>query len=121
MKLSTFQTDVDLVNSPGLSSSFKALRSLAPSASFVLVVSLLHQFSAIAVSPIYKSHEGPFTVNASLPNGGGIGPTPSPNFNPTNLVPVSIAAGRSLISAGTTLNTTVSPVRCRIFINSISK
>jgi hypothetical protein len=113
MKMSAFQSGVDLVNSPGLIPSAlytKASGSLMPRVAFVLVVSLLSLLSPIAVSTIYKSHQGAFNVTASIVNGGGIGPTPSPSFSMNDVVPVGIAAGRALISAATIMNSTISPV-----------
>ena len=112
MSMSAFQSSVDLVHSPALIPSVlyaKASRSLTPHVAFVLVVSVLSLLSPIAVSPIYRSHTGPFDVAASIMNGGGVGPSISPTFNSANAIPGGIAAGRALINAGTTLNTTIYP------------
>jgi hypothetical protein len=42
-------------------------------------------------------------------NGGGVGPAISITFNGDDVVPGGVAAGRALINAGTTLNTTIYP------------
>ncbi|KIM74826.1 hypothetical protein PILCRDRAFT_694774 [Piloderma croceum F 1598] len=112
MKMSAFQSGVGLGNSPGLIPSVlytKASGSLMPHVAFVLVVSLLSLLSPIAVSTIYQSHQGAFNVSASIVNGGGVGPTLSPSFSSTDIIPIGIAAGRALISAATILNSTISP------------
>jgi hypothetical protein len=112
MSLSVFQSVVDLVNSPALIPSVlytKASHSLTPPVAFVLVVSVLSLLSPIAVSPIYRSHTGPFDVAASIMNGGGVGPSISFTFNSNDPVPGGVVAGRALINAGTTSNTTIYP------------
>jgi hypothetical protein len=111
MKMSTFQSSVDLVNSPTLISSVlhaKGSGSLTPQVSFVLVISLLSLLCPIAVSPIYRPHTGPFYASAAIMNGGGVGPSISSTFNGFDLVPGGIASGRALINAGTIMNTSAS-------------
>jgi hypothetical protein len=112
LTMSAFQNVVDFANSPGLMPSLlhvKASHSLKPHAAFVLVVSVLSLSSAIAVSPIYRSHTGPFNIVASIVNGGGIGTSISPTLNTGNVIPGGVVAGRTLISGGTILNSTVYP------------
>jgi hypothetical protein len=134
MTMSAFQSGVDLANSPNLIPSLVyAWKSLIPSliyawksgsllkyawksgsptfrVAFVLVVSVLSLLSPMAVSPIYRPHTGPFQVKgASIMSGGGVGPAISITFNSSDDVPGGVAAGRALINAGTTLNTTIYP------------
>lgn len=110
--MSAFQNGVDFANSPGLMPSLlyvKASHSLKPHAAYVLVVSVLSLFSAIAVSPIYRSHAGPFNIATSIVNGGGVGPYISSTFNTSDIIPGGVVAGRTLIGGGTILNSTVYP------------
>jgi hypothetical protein len=112
MTMSAFQSGMDLVNSPALIPSVlyaKASCSLTPHVAFVLVVSVLSLLSPIAVSPIYRSHKGPFEVAASIMNGGGVGTSTSLTFKSSDVVPGGVARGRALINAGTTLNITIYP------------
>lgn len=112
LTMSAFQNGVDLANSPALVPSLlytKASHSLKPHAAFVVVVSVLSLFSAIAVSPIYRSHTGPFNIAASIVNGGGVGPSIASTFDGADIIPGGVVAGRSLISAGTILNSTIYP------------
>jgi len=113
MTMSAFQSGVDLANSPNLIPSLVyAWKSGSPTfrVAFVLVVSVLSLLSPIAASAIYRPHTGPFQVKgASILNGGGVGPAISITFNSNNVVPGGVAAGRALINAGTTLNTTIYP------------
>ena len=112
MKMSAFNHGVNLINSPGLFQSILytyALRSPTRHVASVLIVSSLSLLSPFAVSIVYRPHQGPFDVTASIVNGGGVGPTPSPSFSSVDIVPIGITAGRAMISAATTMNSTISP------------
>jgi hypothetical protein len=112
MEMSAFNHGVNLINSPGLFQSVLytyAFRFPSLHVSSVLIVSLLSLISPFAVSIVYRPHQGPFNVTASIVNGGGVGPTPSPSFSSADIVPIGITAGRALISAATTMNSTISP------------
>ena len=112
MEMSAFASGVNLINSPGLFQSIiytKASGSLPYPVASVLIVSLLSLLSPFALSIVYRPHQGPFDVAASIVNGGGVGPIPSSSFNGNDLVPIGITAGRALISTATTMNNTISP------------
>ena len=110
--ISAFQYGADLANSPALVPSLryaKASHSLKPHVAFVLIVSGLSLLSAIAVSPIYQPHTGPFNIIASIVNGGGVGPSISSTFYTGDLIPGGVVAGRALINSGTISNSTIYP------------
>jgi hypothetical protein len=112
MKMSAFENAFGLVNSPALIPSMlyaKASRSITPHVTFVFVISVLSLLSPIAVSPVYWSHQGAYNVTASVVNGGGVGPTPSPSFNFDDIVPGGIVAGRAYVNAAAIMNSSIFP------------
>jgi hypothetical protein len=119
MKMSAFEHAFGLVNSPALIPSVlytKASRSVTPHVTFVLVVSVLSLLSPIAVSPVYRSHQGAYNVTASVVNGGGVGPTPSPSFNFGDIVPGGIVAGRAYVNAAAITNNSIKPATFNISV-----
>lgn len=113
MEMSAFDSGINLINSPGLFQGImytKASGSMPYRVACVLVVSLLSLLSPFALSTIYRPHQGPFDVAASIVNGGGVGPNPSLSFSSADVVPIGITAGRALISTETTMNNTISPL-----------
>ena len=106
LTMKTFQNGVELVCSPGLMSAvvFAAnSKTLTLRVFFVLVICILSILSPIAVSPIYRTHQGPHPVTARVVVGGGIGVPISPSFNSADWVAGGVSAGRALINAGTSL------------------
>lgn len=111
MSLSTFQKGVGLVDYPGLLPGVLYVygsRSVSPHVAFVVAVSLFSILSPVAVSPIYRSHLGPFEMLASVVNGGGVGPSVSPSFANDGMGQ-GVTAGRTLLNAGTLLNASIAP------------
>ena len=124
MKMSAFEHAFGLVNSPALIPSVlytKASRSVTPHVTFVLVVSVLSLLSPIAVSPVYRSHQGAYNVTANVVNGGGVGPTPSPSFNFGDIVPGGIVAGRAYVNAAAITNNSIKLVLCMARLQAVGR
>lgn len=104
MRLGTFQSGAGLANSPALITAVLyawASRSATPHIIFVVVVSMLSLLSPLAVSPVYKSHQGPYTVMTSIRTGGSMGHFISPSLNILgDPVSLSVSAGRAMINSG---------------------
>lgn len=112
MKMSALQSGVDVVNLPnfvpGLIYAWDS-GSVSLRIAFVLVIGILSPLSPLAVSPIYRSHIGPFGVQASVNNGGGVGPNIARSLDIAGVVPGGIGRGRALLNAGTIMNATIYP------------
>ena len=70
---------------------------------------LLSIFFPIAISPIYKAYTGPYSANAIIVVGGGVGGGSFSFFNVDGSLNAGMMAGRSLINAATVLNASISP------------
>ena len=127
MTIGALQYGVELDTSPGLVSAALYARTSSSIGYQVLLVSLVAMLSLISpllVSPIYKPHTGPHTVNATLRSGGGVGSDISTIFDQDDAVHAGIALGRAFINAGTALNTRVFPptsdISCAPFMHRIA-
>lgn len=112
LRVTAFQEAVGLSTSPALISAAlyaRASRTLPFKVLFVLLVTILSLLSPLAVSPIYKSHLGPYSVNATLDTGGGVGPATSLDYDINAVVPGGLSIGRGLLEAGILLGTPVFP------------
>ncbi|KAF9527068.1 hypothetical protein CPB83DRAFT_895504 [Crepidotus variabilis] len=104
--MATLQTGIELTQAPGLATAFfHAVTSKSPSMRtfFVFLVAILSILSPVAVSPIYRSHKGPYPTSADLVVGGGVGPATSASFSIRSAVPDGVVAGRALLNAGTSV------------------
>ncbi|PPQ65282.1 hypothetical protein CVT26_000242 [Gymnopilus dilepis] len=77
---------------------------------FVITLAILSRFAPLAISPIYKPHNGPYLVNASVAVGGGVGISVySLSYDPDLVVPGGLEAGRALLSARSYLKADIAP------------
>ncbi|KAF9527149.1 hypothetical protein CPB83DRAFT_884483 [Crepidotus variabilis] len=100
--LAALQTGMELTQSPGLSTAILhtiTSKSISMKNFFVLLVAGLSILSPIAVSPIYRSHTGPYSASADLEVGGGVGPSISSSYDVEGIVPGGVATGRALLNA----------------------
>ncbi|KZP18853.1 hypothetical protein FIBSPDRAFT_1027021 [Athelia psychrophila] len=103
LRLDAFEAGVGLSASPALIPAamyIKSSHTLPLRVAFVLLISTLSLFSPLAISPIYRPHNGLFTVDATLNVGGGVGLSAPPTYDQTAFIPDGISIGRAMISAG---------------------
>ncbi|KAF9527131.1 hypothetical protein CPB83DRAFT_856795 [Crepidotus variabilis] len=108
--IAALQSGMELTQSPGLSSALVHImtsRSLHVRTFFVVVVAGLSIISPAAVSPIYRSHRGPYPASERIVIGGGVGPDTAPSFDTTGYVPVGVIVGRALLNSGTSAGSRV--------------
>jgi hypothetical protein len=110
MKAAALQDVVELTNSPGIFPAVlyaKSSRSLSHPIILVILISVLSLLSPIALSPVYQSHNGPYSVTATLVVGGGIGIVVSNTFSFDDFVSSGEVAGRAIINAASATNTQI--------------
>jgi hypothetical protein len=84
MKAAALQDIVELTNSPGIFPAVlytKSLCSLSHPIILVILIGMLSLLSLIVLLPIYQSHNGPYSITATLVVGGGIGIVVSNTFS----------------------------------------
>lgn len=114
LRVETFQHAIELSNHPDLVPAalyVRTSRTLPLNVVFVVLVGVLSLLSPLAVSPVYKSHLGPYAVNSTLSVGGGVSPTFSadPDYDAAASIRTGVSTGRTLLAAGVLLNIPVFP------------
>jgi hypothetical protein len=110
MKAAALQDVIELTNSPGIFPAVlyaKSSRSLSHPIVLVILISMLSLLSPIALSPVYQSHNGPYSVTATLVVGGGVGDAVSNSFSSKDFVSRGEVAGRAIINAAYATNTQI--------------
>ena len=110
MKMDAFQNGVDLANSPGLMPAVlyvHATRTINHPIFQVILISVLSLISPLALSPVYQSHDGPYSVTTNIVTGGGVGTNISNTLDPTDFVSRGEVAGRAIINSATALATPI--------------
>ena len=103
LTLENFRRNIDLVHSPGLGYLANYIKKHPPALSFpvifVVTISILSQLSTFAVSPVYRPHQGPYSTNATIVNGGGIDSTMPTFFDSFDAAtPKGVTIGKTLVS-----------------------
>jgi hypothetical protein len=110
MKMDALQNGLELTSSPGLMAAVlyvHASRTINHPVFQVLLISILSLISPLALSPVYQSHKGPYSVTTNIVTGGGVGPNVSSTFVPSDFVSRGEVTGRAIINAATALMTPI--------------
>ncbi|PPQ78557.1 hypothetical protein CVT26_005324 [Gymnopilus dilepis] len=113
MTMTVLQDSINMAQSKSLASAFSytiSSGSLARPVLFVILIAILSRGAPLAISPIYKPHEGPYLVNASVLVGGGTGiSTYGLSYDLNDVIPGGLESGRALLAARSYLSIDIIP------------
>ena len=113
MAMGALDNGVLLTNSPGFWPAIlyvRASRSINHPMTpifLVILISILSLISPLALSPVYRPRQGPYSIMANISIGGGVGTQVSSSLNLTDYVSQGQVAGRAIINSATALKTPI--------------